>query len=193
MPMTMNKFFQGIALLMILFAPRLWSQAGPPFETDDPTPVDLGHYEAYIFGTIDGTGAELEPVGPAFEFNWGAVPNVHLHVILPIGTVLPSNNPAYLPGGTGSSAFGLTDMELGLKYGFIKQTKHRPQIGSFTMFEIRREVPFADWESVGSGISCPSGSKRSSALGACVAALAMRSFRRRNITTIFMAATAATS
>src|ERR1700721_2435927 len=48
----------------------------------------------------------------------------------------PFNNPVYLPGGTGSSAFGLTDMELGVKYGFIKQTKHRPQIGSFTMFEI---------------------------------------------------------
>ena len=27
-------------------------------------------------------------------------------------------------------------MELGVKYGFIKQTKRRPQIGSFTMFEI---------------------------------------------------------
>jgi hypothetical protein len=27
-------------------------------------------------------------------------------------------------------------MELGVKYGFIKQTKNRPGIGSFTMFEI---------------------------------------------------------
>jgi hypothetical protein len=27
-------------------------------------------------------------------------------------------------------------MELGVKYGFVKQTRHRPQIGSFTMFEI---------------------------------------------------------
>jgi hypothetical protein len=27
-------------------------------------------------------------------------------------------------------------MELGVKYGFIKQTPHRPQIGSFTMFEM---------------------------------------------------------
>jgi hypothetical protein len=134
--MTMNKFCQGIALLVILAAPKLLSQAGPPFQTDDPTPVDLGHYEAYIFGTVDGTPAELDAAGPAFEFNWGAVPNIQLHAILPFGAVLPSNNPVYLPGGTGSSAFGLTDMELGLKYGFIKQTQRRPQIGSFTMFEI---------------------------------------------------------
>ena len=95
--------------------------------------MDLGHYEAYVFGTVDGTPAELDTTGPAFEFNWGAIPNIQLHAILPFGAVLPSNNPIYLPGGTGSSAFGLTDMELGVKYGFIKQTK---QIGSFTMFEI---------------------------------------------------------
>jgi hypothetical protein len=136
MPMTMNKFCKGIALLMILVAPKLWSQAGPPFQTDDPTPVDLGHYEAYVFGTVDGTPVETDTTGPAFEFNWGAIPNIQLHAILPLGAVFPLNNPIYSPAGAGSSAFGLTDMELGVKYGFIKQTKRRPQIGSFTMFEI---------------------------------------------------------
>lgn len=122
-------------LLVMLAAPKLWAQ-GPPFQTDDPTPVDLGHYEAYVFGGVDGTPAEIDPAGPAFEFNWGAIPNVQLHAILPFGAILPSNNPVYAPGGKGPSAFGLTDMELGVKYGFVKQTKHRPQIGSFTMVEI---------------------------------------------------------
>ncbi len=124
-------------LLFVLTASKLWAQAGPPFQTDDPTPVDLGHYEFYVFGTVDGTPVELDATGPAFEFNWGAIPNVQLHAILPFGTVQPSNSPVYAPdSGQGPSAFGLTDMELGVKYGFIKQTKHRPQIGSFTMFEI---------------------------------------------------------
>ena len=132
----MNRIFPSLFLVVILAVPELRAQAGPPFQTDDPTPVELGHYEFYIFGTIDGTPAELDPTGPAFEFNWGAIPNIQLHAILPLGAVMPSNNPVYAPGGTGSSAFGLTDMELGVKYGFIKQTKHRPQIGSFTMFEI---------------------------------------------------------
>jgi hypothetical protein len=113
-----------------------WGQAGPPFQTDDPTPVDLGHYEAYVFGTADGTPAEMDEVGPAFEFNWGAIPNVQLHAIVPLGGVWPSNKAVYFPGGTGPSAFGLTDTELGVKWGFLKQTKHRPQIGSFTMFEM---------------------------------------------------------
>jgi Putative MetA-pathway of phenol degradation len=126
----------SLFILLLLTASKLWAQAGPPFQTDDPTPVDRGHYEAYVFGTLDGTPAELDPVNPGFKFNWGAIPNIQLHAILPFGAVLPSNNPVYAPGGRGSSAYGLTDMELGVKYGFIKQTKHRPQIGSFTMFEI---------------------------------------------------------
>jgi hypothetical protein len=129
-----------VALAAVVFlmagTESAWGQAGPPFQTDDPTPVDLGHYEAYVFGSADGTGAEMDSVGPAFEFNWGAVPGIQLHAILPMGAVVPSNNPAYLPGGVGSSAFGISDVELGVKWGFIKQTKHRPQIGSFTMFEI---------------------------------------------------------
>ena len=131
-----NRSKLMLTLLLTLAAAKLWAQAGPPFQTDDPTPVDLGHYEAYIFGGVGGTPAVLAPIGPAFEFNWGAIPNIQLHAILPFGASLPSNNPAYAPGGTGPSAYGLTDMELGVKYGFIKQAKHRPQIGSFTMFEI---------------------------------------------------------
>ncbi|HEX3967135.1 MAG TPA: hypothetical protein VHW70_04155 [Edaphobacter sp.] len=124
-------------LLLVLTASKLWAQAGPPFQTDDPTPVDLGHYEFYVFGAVDGTPVELDATGPAFEFNWGAIPNVQLHAILPFGTIHPSNSPVYAPdSGQGPSAYGLTDMELGVKYGFIKQTRRRPQIGSFTMFEI---------------------------------------------------------
>ena len=136
--MSFSCLCSKLAMLLVLVSAtsKLRAQAGPPFQTDDPTPVDQGHYEAYIFGTVDGTPAEIDPTGPAFEFNWGAIPNIQLHAILPFGAVMPSNNPVYLPGGTGPSAYGLTDMELGVKYGFIKQTKHRPQIGSFTMFEI---------------------------------------------------------
>ena len=121
--------------LFLFAASTLWAQ-GPPFQTDDPVPVDLHHYEFYIFGSVDGTPAEIDSTGPAFEFNWGAIPRVQLHAILPWGVVAPSNNPVYLPGGTGPAVFGLTDMELGAKVAWIKESKHFPQIGSFTMFEM---------------------------------------------------------
>jgi hypothetical protein len=124
------------ALAFFFFAAVRLSAQGPPYQTDDPVPVDLHHYEFYIFGGVDGTPAEMDSVGPAFEFNWGALPRVQLHAILPWGVVAPSNNPVYLPAGTGPTEFGLTDMELGAKIAFIKEGKHIPQIGSFTMFEM---------------------------------------------------------
>jgi Putative MetA-pathway of phenol degradation len=109
---------------------------GPPFQTDDPVPVDLHHYEFYIFGAADGTPVEIDSVGPAFEFNWGAIPRVQLHAILPWGVAAPSNNPIYAPAGQGPIAFGITDMELGTKVAFIKEGKRMPQIGTFPMFEM---------------------------------------------------------
>ena len=124
-----------LVLSLILTAPKLWAQ-GPPFQTDDPVPVDLHHYEFYIFGSMDGTPVEIDSTGPAFEFNWGAIPRVQLHVIAPWGSINPSNNPIYAPGGIGPSAFGFTDMELGAKIALIKESKYIPQIGTFTMFEM---------------------------------------------------------
>lgn len=123
-----------LLLLLFLRAPQLW--AGPPFQTDDPEPVDFRHYEFYQFTMLSSTPVETDPTGPAVEFNWGALPNVQLHVIVPYGAVMPSNNPIYYPGGIGPTAYGLTDIETGVKYRFVKQTKHRPEIGSFTMLEL---------------------------------------------------------
>ena len=46
----------ALVALCLLGVPRLWAQ-GPPYQTDDPVPVDLHHYEFYIFGSMDGTTA----------------------------------------------------------------------------------------------------------------------------------------
>ena len=124
-----------VFLLALVVAHPVWGQ-GPPFQTDDPVPVDYRHYEFYIFGAMDGTPVEVDSAGPAFEFNWGAAPRLQLHAVLPWGTVNPLNHPAYAPSGQGPSAFGLTDMELGAKVAWIKETKYIPQIGTFTMFEM---------------------------------------------------------
>ena len=130
--------YSGLILLFlaVFSVPKVWSQAGPPFQTDDPVPVDHGHYEFYVFGVVDGTPVELDSIGPAFEFNWGALPRLQLHLIVPFGTVNPRNNPVYAPGGAGPSAFGYVDTELGAKIAWIKEGKYIPQIGSFTMFEM---------------------------------------------------------
>jgi hypothetical protein len=134
--MTLRNYFRAAFLFLALAGARRVLAQGPPYQTDDPTPVDYKHYEAYIFGGVDGTPVAINSLGPAFEFNWGAIPRVQLHAILPFGGSFPSNSPIYAPSGQGASAFGLTDMEFGIKLALIKQSKYAPQIGTFTMFEI---------------------------------------------------------
>ena len=110
--------------------------SGPPFQTDDPEPVEFRNYEFYTFASSDRTPVETDTLGPAAEFNWGAVPNVQLHIIVPEAAVLPSNNPSLAPAGMGPRTFGLGDIETGIKIRFVKETAHRPMIGTFTMFEL---------------------------------------------------------
>jgi hypothetical protein len=121
-----------VLLLSLLSAP-VW--AGPPFQTDDPEPIDFRHYEFYTLATADGTPVEFDAAS-GIEFNWGALPNVHLHLIIPIATILPSNDPRFTPAGVGPSTSGLGDIELGIKYRFVQETKRRPMVGTFVMFEV---------------------------------------------------------
>ena len=60
--------------LSLTFVATFTAKAGPPFQTDDPEPVDFHHYEFYAFGNADGTGVEMDTAGPAVEFNWGIIP-----------------------------------------------------------------------------------------------------------------------
>ncbi len=115
-------------VLALGFAARP-AHAGPPFITDDPEPVDLHHWEVYAFsaGAFDQHGST--GVGPSVEVNYGAAPNLQLHVIA---------NLAYdnAPGEGGQ--FGLGDTELGAKYRFITPGDQDwfPQVGVFPLVEL---------------------------------------------------------
>lgn len=135
----MNLPRHAVSIILFVFALAPFSHAyaqGPPFQVDDPVPVEFKHYEFYVFGSTDGTPAEMDYAGPAFEFNWGAVPRVQLHAVLPWGGIRPFNNQTYAPTGIGPSQTGLIDMEFGVKLAIIKETKKIPQIGTFTMLEL---------------------------------------------------------
>jgi len=124
--------FTGVLLfLSVCFASHAWAQ-GPPFQTDDPVPVDFQNFEFYVFGAVSNAPTEIDPVGPAFEFNWGAVPRVQLHAVLPFGAIVPQNQGTDAP----PSAYGLVDSELGVKVALLLETPKRPQIGVFPMFEL---------------------------------------------------------
>jgi hypothetical protein len=104
--------------------------AGPPFQTDDPDPVDYRHFEMYAFELSDSTGKNAGGSVlnvPSYEVNYGVVPNVQLHLVLPVGAV-------FIPGGP--TYYGLGDTELGAKIRFVKETKHVPEVGIFPFFEL---------------------------------------------------------
>jgi hypothetical protein len=113
------------ALILFVCAPSI--RAGPPFQTDDPEPIDYKNYEFYTFANSDGTAVATGTQGPAVEFNWGALPNVHLHMILPMASVLPSDGPR---------TYGFGDIETGIKYRFVQESKYVPMIGTFVMIEL---------------------------------------------------------
>ena len=118
----------AIGLLLSVAPLRVW--AGPPFQTDDPEPIEYKHTEMYAFTLVDSTGKNaggtvLEV--PAYEVNYGALPNVHLHLVIPMTTL-------FQPMG-GERNFGIGDLETGVKLRFIQETAHRPQVGIFPFFE----------------------------------------------------------
>jgi hypothetical protein len=88
---------KAITALAVLASFSTTALAGPPFQTDDPEPIDFGNYEFYTFAASDGTPVETDTVGPAVEFNWGALPNVHLHIIVPAAAILPETISAWHP------------------------------------------------------------------------------------------------
>ncbi len=51
------------------------------------------------FASSDGTPLETDTEGPALEFNWGALPNVHLHIIVPLAAALPAHGSANVRSG----------------------------------------------------------------------------------------------
>lgn len=103
--------------------------AGPPFRTDDPEPVDYQHWEFYTFSTGTHTSGDTSGVAPAFEFNYGLVPNGQLH----FGASTAFEGPA-----GGATQFGYGDTEVGFKYRFINEEKDgtRPQVAAFPLIEL---------------------------------------------------------
>jgi hypothetical protein len=122
----LNKKFT--LTLFILFVNCFqYIHSGPPFNTDDPQPVLFKHWEYYISSINKFQPKVWSGTLPHFEVNYGLIPNVQFHILMPINyTYIPHQRPN----------FGYANTEIGIKYCFIKETKKKPQIGTFPIFEI---------------------------------------------------------
>jgi hypothetical protein len=101
--------------------------AGPPYNTDDPEPVEYRHWEFYLASQHSYARDGWTGTAPHFEANYGVAPNVQLHIIAPM---------AYSGPKDGRSAYGFGDTELGFKYRFVQEQKWVPQIGTFPFLEV---------------------------------------------------------
>lgn len=110
--------FLNIALL--LQSPALF--AGPPWDTDDPEPVGIRGWELYLSSHSSKSSSWIEGTLPHFEVNYGVMKNMQLHLLIPL---------AFHCLNDGKDNYGIGDIEFGIKYRFISETRYRPQIGIF--------------------------------------------------------------
>lgn len=122
--------FQGAKTALLLLCACGLTQlawAGPPFITDDPEPVPLRHWEVYLASQTAHNADGWSGTAPHVEVNYGALPNLQLHLIAPLAFVAPAK---------GNSHVGLGDVELGAKYRFLDETGWLPQLGTFPLVEL---------------------------------------------------------
>ncbi|HEU0218201.1 MAG TPA: hypothetical protein VFQ90_16200 [Stellaceae bacterium] len=109
------SIFLGATLLMAVPA-----EAGPPFRTDDPEPVELGHWEIFEFSTATHAAGDTNGILSGIDANYGAAPELQLHTTLPIAFDKPADH---------GMAAGFGDVEFGAKYRFLPEDEDgwRPQ------------------------------------------------------------------
>ena len=101
--------------------------AGPPFNTDDPQPVDFKHWEYYISSINTFQPGFWMGTSPHFEVNYGLVPDVQVHLLLPLNYDYTRHQ---------GTKFGYAYTEIGMKYRFVQEADNMPQIGVFPIIEI---------------------------------------------------------
>ena len=115
------------ALASVVLLVSATGHAGPPYVTDDPEPVEPGHWEFYLATQHSITRTAASGTAPHIEVNYGALPGLQLHVIAPLAYAHPNDGP---------TSYGVGDIELGAKFRFIDENPWMPMVGTFPMLEL---------------------------------------------------------
>jgi hypothetical protein len=115
------------ALVLVALVVCAAANAGPPFTTDDPEPVELHHWEAYIASVRSGAPSGMSGTLPHIELNNGIAPNTQLHLIMPYAFQRPTGGPI-------ESGYG--DTEIGVKFRFRQEGRTQPMAGVFPLVEL---------------------------------------------------------
>ena len=126
MPRKAARMGWAVAFAVVCLLPRIVvAQAGPPYQTDDPDPVPYHHWELYLVTQDALAGKELDGSAQV-EANYGALPWLQLHAVVPLAYAHPEG---------GATWWGMGDVELGAKARFVTEGRWRPMIGTFIMTE----------------------------------------------------------
>jgi hypothetical protein len=125
--MTAVRGLAVVCLALVVGVDGAW--AGPPFRTDDPVPVDYRHWEVYAFSQATRVRDGASGILPGLEVNYGAAPDLQLHLVAPLAFNKPDD------GGT---QYGYGDTELGVKYRFVDPGEEDwwPQVAVFPLVEV---------------------------------------------------------
>ena len=120
--------FIAILAATMFLLPRA-GNAGPPFITDDPVPVEYGHWEITAFSAGAHTPADSSGLGPSMEVNYGALPGVQLHILGGLGFNAQSGH---------NLQFGPSDTEIGAKIRLLDTSEDDwwPQVAVYPLAEL---------------------------------------------------------
>lgn len=116
-----------VPVIILILCNIQFIYAGPPFDTDDPETVRFKHWEYYISSINSHQVGIWSGTSPHIELNYGLIPNVQVHLLLPMNYIYSNH--------TGAD-FGYADTEFGIKFRFIQETENSPQVGIFPIVEI---------------------------------------------------------
>lgn len=101
--------------------------AGPPFTTDDPEPVEYGHFESFLFSQGASIGGAINGTAIGAEVNYGLLPDLQISASVPI---------EFSSAAKVKMTFDFSDAEVGIKYRFMQEGDGwRPQISFYPSLE----------------------------------------------------------
>jgi hypothetical protein len=98
-----------------------FTQAGPPFVTDDPEPPPPGGWEINVPFIIEHASGITEIDAPLFDLNYG-LPNIQLKLEFPIAVIHGDNNDTQAGPG---------DSLVGVKWRFLNDERSQFQLGTY--------------------------------------------------------------
>jgi hypothetical protein len=94
--------------------------------TDDPEPVGYRRWEVYLATQHSIARAAATGSGPFIDLNYGAWPDLHLHVMVQLACARPSGGP---------TSYGVGDTEFGAKIRFVDEGQWWPMMSLYPQFE----------------------------------------------------------